>query len=89
LLHGFAQEERRDGVADRRDQAALQGRAKAQALAVADQPGPDRHLAQHQIQRIARRRSVDGKPQGDRVDAIDDHGPPINVFCWKRAMILA
>jgi hypothetical protein len=84
LLHRFAEEERRDGVADRGDQAPLHGRPKAQALAISDQPGPGRHPAEDQMQRVGRRaggasRSVEGKPQGDRVYAIDDHGISVNA----------
>ena len=52
LLHRFAQEERRDGVADRGDQALLHGRPQAQAFAIADQPGPDGHLAKNEIERV-------------------------------------
>ena len=72
LLHRFAEEERRDDVADRGDQAFLHGRPQAQALAIADQPGTGRHLAKDEMQRVGGSRRL-GNPQSDRVYAIDDH----------------
>ena len=78
LLDRFAEEERGDGVAYRGDQAPLHGRPKAQALAISDQAGPGSHLAKDEIQRIGDA-GRSGKPQGDRVYAIDDHGNSVDA----------